>query len=236
MSSGRNEYEEGRSQPTRIIHDAYEECVEARRTYIQATNTNGYVDLAHTNLQSAVFEFFEAMGYLLRETKAAEPYWDGRVTDDPTDPTAGKAYLWSEYRTSTIDTEGAEFDDDGTPDWSTVGLPEHVFVVDVGEVLNADSVAAGHAFPVYPVRLRIDTYGLKHIDGQFDTRQERLAASVGMLGVRDAGGTTTNRYEPRTLFRIADALERCAFELDLLAEVSDKLPTDHIGIEPPEDP
>ena len=80
--------------PLRVIHTAYENCVQARQEYIAShgfeVNSKGAEGYFHQQLHKAVMSYFEALYPLLENQRHVQDYWEEET-------------LWTERRPKTDD-------------------------------------------------------------------------------------------------------------------------------------
>lgn len=93
------------ARATSAIIDAYLECLQARREYIQASHANLGDEVGgvlHQQLQYSVMSFYETLRYHLRTKSSVSDYW-------------GDSPLWTETQYVTDEAGQVQFDANGRP-------------------------------------------------------------------------------------------------------------------------
>jgi hypothetical protein len=204
--------------PTRTIHEAYRECLQARRNYQQAAGGPFETD-AHEALQDAVASYFEVLRPLLSSSNGTDELWT-KVKLWPTEPVHQPVVICPEcglyVPANEMDEAGVEPGDycpncardnpnrAGRPRLETEQIPK---TNDDGEV-------------VYRY-----VEGLKSVDGIFDQRVERTVEYSDALGGHQDTRVETQLVQPEHLKTIARKLDEALKALNLHAKADDKLPT-----------
>jgi hypothetical protein len=71
--------DEGRAGtiPTRTVHDAYRQCLQARQAYNDQRGRGARQEALHRRLHNAVYVYFEALRPVLVGGDAVDDYWEG---------------------------------------------------------------------------------------------------------------------------------------------------------------
>ncbi|MFW5905406.1 MAG: hypothetical protein ACOCUO_01000 [archaeon] len=204
--------------PTRAIHDAYLEALQARLDYQQSIG-GPFEQQAHEALQDAVAGYFEVLRPHLTSSNATDALWNEEKLW-PTEPV---------YQTVAICIECGKYisaDDlgesqlnigDYCPSCSRdnpnrAGRPR----------LEADQIPKTNEEGDVVYRY---VRGLKSIDGIFDRSVERSVEYSDALGTHQKTIEETQLVPPTHLKTIAWKLDEALKELNLLGKVDDKLPT-----------
>lgn len=202
--------EDATGVPTRLIHQAYREALQARREYQQATG-GPMEHAAHQQLHDAIAHYYEVLRPVLAGSNAAEDLWENEKLW-PTEPVyrpvavcpacGGHAYL----------------DDEGDEDEHNVGelCPNcGKAVVETDRVPKVDE--SGQTVFRYAT-------GLKSVGNIWDQRTEREIEYSDALGTHTETRVETQLVPPEHLKTIARKLDEALKQLDLHATVDDKLP------------
>lgn len=205
MSDGQQQ----KSLPLATFHDAYSECLQARRRWHEMNAR--FVDdaareAAHADLQSAVMYYFEALEpYMSQQKGKVQNYWQ-------------RAPLWKvgpvTVPAPTCKACGVGFDADG-----------ELAPGDVCPACQDARLAEGEVY-VEDKHGRIQYHwqqGLRTLlEWSGDTKKSREV--VGKFKRREATQERPQRLKPEVLIRISRLLDEVASELNLLAEVKKYTP------------
>lgn len=204
--------------PTRTIHDAYRQALQARRDYQQSTG-GPFEQQAHEALQDAVASYFEVLRPLLSSSNATDQLWNDEKLW-PTEPV---------YQAVAICPECGSY------------LPAdelEASQLDVGDYCpscsrdNPDRAGRPRLEPEQIPKTNEDgevvyqyVEGLESVDGIFDQRTERTVEYSDALGNHTETIVETQLVAPEHLKTIARKLDEALKALNLHAKAEDKLPT-----------
>jgi hypothetical protein len=203
--------------PTRTIHEAYREALQARRNYQQATGGPFEHD-AHQALQDAVASYYEVLRPLLSSSNGTEELWN-ETELWPTEPVYQEVAICPEcglyVPADEMDEVGVEVGDycpncvRDNPE--RAGRPR----LEPNQIPKTN----GSGEVVYRY-----VEGLKSVDGIFDQRVERTVEYSDALGTHQETRVETQLVQPEHLKTIARKLDEALKALNLHAKVDDKLP------------
>lgn len=202
--------EDATGVPTRLIHQAYREALQARREYQQAAG--GPMErAAHQQLHDVIAHYYEVLRPVLSESNAAEDLWH---EEDlwPTRPVYRPAAVCPACGSRAyLDGDGRETNDV------------------VGELCRNCGNAVVEQSSVPKVNEKGETVyqyltGLKSVDNIWDQRVEEEVEISDALGTNTETRVETQLVPPEHLKIIARKLDEALKRLDLHATVDDKLP------------
>lgn len=203
--------------PTRTIHEAYRDALEARANYQRASG-GPLEQNAHEALQDAVSNYYEVLRPLLSGSNATEDLWE-------------RERLWP--------TEPIYVDVAACP---SCGLQERVdelddTVVELNELCPGcgNAVVERNRFPetdeTGEVKYRY-VEGLQSVDNIWNQREERVVERSDALGSYTTTVVETRLVAPFKLKTIARKLDEALKKLNLHAKAEDKLPTGQLENRP----
>lgn len=198
------------SMPTRTIHGAYREALQARRNYQQAAG-GPFEGNAHEQLHDAVAAYYEVLRPLVSSSNSTEYLW----TEEelwPTEPVYVEVGLCP-----------------------ACGANEAVDQLDgVGVELGAACPNCGNAVVEKAQIPKTDedgqvvydhVEGLEAVDGVWNQQVERTVEYSDALGTHTETRVETQLLDPAHLQAIARALDEALERLALHADVDDEAPT-----------
>lgn len=218
MAKSSNDDGPNSSIPTRTIHEAYREALQARRDYQQSTG-GPFEQQAHENLQDAVASYYEVLRPLLSSSNATDELWNDEKLW-PTEPVYQEVAICPECGLYVPADELDEADvavGDYCPT-CTGDSPERA-----GRPrLEPEQIPAtnGQGEVVYHY-----VEGLESVDDIWDQRVERQVEYSDALGTHQETRVETRLVAPEHLKTIARKLDEALKALNLHAKAEDKLPT-----------
>lgn len=199
------------TMPTRTIHGAYREALQARRNY-QTAAGGPFEANAHESLHDAVAAYYEVLRPLISASNSTEHLW----TDEelwPTQPRYVEVALCPAC--------GANVGVDELDDVPSVNLGDlcpncENAVVETAQIPETDEdgqVVYDHV------------EGLKSVDGAWNQKVEHTVEYSDALGTHTETRVETQLLDPAHLQAIARALDEALERLALHADVDDEAPT-----------
>jgi len=204
--------------PTRTIHDAYREALQARRNYQQATGGPFEHD-AHQALQDAVASYYEVLRPLLSSSNATEDLWEN-ANLWPTEPVYINVAICPEcglyIPAEEMQEANVEIGDhcpNGSRDHPNQAGRPRLEAEQIPKTNDQGEVVYHYV------------EGLESVDGIFDQRIEETVEYSDALGTHEETRVETQLVQPEHLKTIARKLDEALRALNLHAKADDKLPT-----------
>lgn len=210
--------EPARPQPTRVVHEIYEQSIQARSQWIQVATTpgaNGLQSQAHWQLHQTALQYLEVMKHHLRTNQSMKEWWDGEPPSQwPREPpTEGSAFLEAVENHGVLSGEKLE----------AMQASDRFLIHEQEDISGPDEE------PRYACSWTHYKYGLRHISEQWGEREPTQSTSVGYGGVNRSNGSQPERLRPEVLMRVMEALDEAADGMGLLTRAEEqKLPHDHL--------
>jgi len=199
--------------PAQDIRHSYRQALQARREYrrLMGSDLEG---AAHEGLHEAVFDLYEVLRPMIKEANATEDLWDNTK-------------LWPVSR-KYIDAaccpncDHVESVDDVEKDDLCRNCEESRMKIE--EVPAVDE----YGDPAY-----VWERGLRTLDGVRNRTRTRTLKHDDALGSYETEVSERQLLEPDRLIVVADLLDECMQQLDLLVPFDDDLPTGQLsGVDP----
>jgi len=199
--------------PAQDIRNSYRQALQARREYrrLMGSELEG---AAHEGLHEAVFDLYEVLRPMIKEANATEDQW----VNEELWPVSRK-YIDAACCPNCDHVEQLEQFDDGDrcPNCNRATM-------EVDEVPAVDE----HGDPAY-----VWEQGLRTLDGLRNRTQTRTVEHDDALGTYETEVSERQLLEPEKLIVVADILDECMQQLDLLVSFDDDLPTGQLsGVDP----
>ena len=198
------------SMPTRTIHAAYREALQARRDYQQAAG-GPFEATAHEQLHDAVSAYYEVLRPLVSSSNSTTELWEEKALW-PTQPIYVEIGLCPACGSSEPVDALADLELDLGDPCPNCGNA----VVERAQVPKTDE--AGQV--VYQ-----HVEGLESVTDVWNQRVERTVEYSDALGTHTETRTETQLLDPAHLLAVARALDEGLEKLALHAEVDDEAPT-----------